>query len=658
MATEPVRVEDARLGEMARSWLACFQSPRRPPLSAWSAEHCRLPDGSRYRPFPYQIEILDSLSDPRVRQVSVMKSARVGWSKIIQNYIGYVIDQAPRHVLVYQPTIGDAEDYSKTDLAEALSIPALGRHFSRTRDGANSIRLKIFPGGTIRINGANSPAHFRRVHADSVILEEPDGYPPTAGIEGDQVELAYKRTEASTAPLKVAGSTPTIKGASKIGALMPDSTQERRWWPCPQCGEWFLPRFGDGTADGLRWEPKDRPQRVWYQAPCGCVIGEEHKVEMDAAGEWRAEAPENWPHRGFYINSLYSQLPGAAWLEIARSFVRSKDDPQKLKVFVNQTLGEEFEVRGEAPPWRSLYDRREHWGPAGTVPRGALVLTAAADVQKDRLEFAVWGWGRDRQSWLVDHVVIGGSPYTPEPWRRLREEIERPRAYASGIAMRLAKVGIDAGYATTAVADFVRSMPRSLVIPVRGHRDPIAPPIASPRAYDLPPQSGGKRATLRVHMVGDHLVKSELYGLLSLAPPLDGEAHPPGFVHLPDWADDELCRQLVAEEWEQEQGVWVKRHANEQLDLWKYARAVAILSGVDRMTAADWDALAEALGDRQGALFEAMPLAAPPPRGAGTEDGGDDADAEEPAERPVSANRPMPVERPKIKPYRSRWIHG
>ena len=56
---------------------------------------------------------------------------------------------------------------------------------------------------------------------------------------------------------------------------------------------------------------------------------------------------------------------------------------------------------------------------------GTLVLTAGVDVQDDRLECDVWGWAEGFSSWLVDHVVIPGSPRDREPWDDLAKLLAR-----------------------------------------------------------------------------------------------------------------------------------------------------------------------------------------------------------------------------------------
>lgn len=588
-----VRGGSVLAGHVAR-WLAALKPKQRQSLSAWSAKSARLEDGNRYVAFPFQVGIQDAFTDPEVKQISVLKASRVGYSQIVKNYIAYCVDQEPSRVLVYQPTIDDAEDFAKDDIAKLIGWPVIRRLFPKTRDSNNTIRNKRFPGGWIKIKGANSPKEFRRITADKVILEEPDGYPKTAGIEGDQVGLAFKRCLTSDEPLKAAGSTPTVKGASKIEALFLQGTQEHRYVPCPCCEEMQVLVFGNGTGPGIRYEPKEAPTRAWYVCVNGCVIEEDAKAGMDERGEWRAHAPQNWPHRSFHIWAAYSQFEGASWLEIAKEFVAVRKDPNRLRVFVNQVLAETYEVRGEAPAWRQLYDRREDYQ---GVPAGGLVLTGGIDVQKDRVELFVWAWGADWQCWLVDHIVIPGNPYEAKVWGEASQAIMGRWRHASGVELALSKVGADTGFATTQVEAWSRKHP-GLVIPVKGATSLGAPAFAWSSVRESTPNGKRRKRGLRLGMVGGHALTLELYGKLSLQPPTDeergaGSGHPAGFIHLPKLATEEVCKQLVGDQWMEDRGEWKQVHATEALDGWKYARACTIAMGMERWTAARWAALAE-----------------------------------------------------------------
>ncbi|HEL8021276.1 TPA: phage terminase large subunit family protein, partial [Escherichia coli] len=74
----------------------------------------------KFRSYPYQDGMMDAITDPSVTYVSVMKSARVGYTKILDHVVGYYLAHDPSPILVVQPRVEDAEDYSKTEIAPML----------------------------------------------------------------------------------------------------------------------------------------------------------------------------------------------------------------------------------------------------------------------------------------------------------------------------------------------------------------------------------------------------------------------------------------------------------------------------------------------------------------------------------------------------------
>jgi phage terminase large subunit GpA-like protein len=296
---------------------------------------------------------------------------------------------------------------------------------------------------------------LRSMPARYLFLDEVDAYPPSADEEGDPVALADARTRTFSWRSKVLlGSTPTIQGLSRIEREYEASDQRRYFVPCPHCGEMQWLRF-----ERLRWE-KGQPETTHYIcAPCDGRIGEHHKTAMLAAGEWRPTAQAQDPGTiGFHISALYSPVGWFSWEHIARLCEVATTDEAK-RSFKNSVLGETWIETGEAPDWQRLYERREPWQ-IGTVPSGALFLTAGADVQKDRIEVDVWGWGRGLESWLVDHIVVEGGPEHAETWSELGRLLDRTWPHVHGTRIGLAKLAIDTGYESPALC----------MGPAHGHR--------------------------------------------------------------------------------------------------------------------------------------------------------------------------------------------
>jgi phage terminase large subunit GpA-like protein len=592
---------------LIRSAYETFRPPPKLTLSKWADEYAHLSAESaaepgKWKTLPYQVGIMDAISDPRVHRVTMIKSARVGYTKIINHCIGYHIHYDPCPIMVVQPTEADAEGYSKEEIAPMIrDTPVLTGLVAdvKSRDSGNTILQKQFPGGTLSLVGANSPRGFRRVSRRIVIFDEVDGYPPSAGAEGDQIKLGIKRSEYYWNRKIIAGSTPTTETLSRIAPMFEESDKRRLHLPCPHCGAFQYLKFPN-----LRW-PKDDPDRAHFVCEtCRKPIDHREKKAMMEAGKWIAEA-EFKGHAGFHLWAAYSYSPNATWADIAKEHIEAvKGGPEELKTFVNTALGETWKEKGEAPEWKRLYDRREKYA-RNTIPRGAVFLTAGADVQKDRIELEIAGWGRDKQSWSMDYRVFEGDTALDaedeeSPWREMDKVLMESWPVGNGLFLPIRRMAVDANYNTQHVYNWARRHPRSRVMVVRGS-DSAAVPLSQPSAVDV--TAGGKRVRrgMKSWTVGVSMLKHRLYSLLKLESPVDGKPFPHGYCHFPEY-DDEYFKQLTAETLVtrvvkgRKKYEWVNTRRNEALDCRVYNMAAAIAEGLDRLTPEDWDILCAELG--------------------------------------------------------------
>lgn len=605
--------EFASADELVAEAMAGWRPPPRLSLSEWADEHFRLSAESaaepgRWRTLPYQREMMDALTDPSVVQVSVMKSARVGWTLMLNAFIGYNLHQTPCPILVVQPTVDDAKGYSKESIAPMLrDCPVLAQivfdeaEENGPRDSGNTILHKKFPGGVLSLVGANSGTGFRRVSRRVVLFDEVDAYPPSAGSDGDPIKLGMKRSEFYWDRKIAAGSTPLVEGASRIAELFAAGDQRRYFVPCPHCGHMAPLVFrepskeGDVSGHAMTW-PEGEPEKAFFTCEQnGCVIEHQDKRAMVEAGEWRA-AREPTPqelregrHVSFHIWAAYSYSPNAKWGQLAKEFIEAKDKPEQLRTFVNTVLGETWMERGEAPDYVRLYERREHY-PIGTVPAEALFLTAGVDVQKDRFVYEVVAWGPGKESWSVEIGVIPGDPSKESDWAGVDDLLGRTYQRVDGGQVSVRRLGVDSGYNTNAVYNWVRQHSLDRVIATKGTAGAKAL-IGAPVAVDV--NVRGKRIArgCKVWPVGVDMAKTELYGWLRLARPEDGDPFPAGYCHFPEY-DQEFFKQLTAEQlvphvdrngfvthqWEKIPG-----RENHWLDTRVIARAAAYTLGLDRM---------------------------------------------------------------------------
>lgn len=585
---------------------ACRGSWRPPPkltLSEWADRNFYLSAESsaqsgRWSTLPYQRGILDSITDPLVTKVSVMKSARVGWTKCMNAAIGYYIDQDPCSVLVVQPTVEDAKGYSKEEIAPMLrDCPRLAKivfedaEEKGPRDSANTILHKRFPGGVLSLVGANAGSGFRRISRRVVMFDEVDGYPPSAGSDGDPVKLGEKRTEYYWNRKILAGSTPLVAGASRIEELFQQGDQRRFYVPCPHCGHMDFLVFTERPDGGhfMTFDEKAPKEASFVCSLNGCVIEHKHKREMVTRGEWRARNKFEG-HASFHIWAAYSFSPNATWGQIATEYLEAKKTQEQLKTFVNTVLGETWLDKGEAPDWERLYARREEYA-IGRVPEGVQFLTCGVDVQKDRWVYEVVGWGYNKESWSIDAGVIPGDTSREADWTAVDEVLGRRYEDAKGMGLSIRMLAIDSGYNTQMVYNWGRRHERNRVIAVKGVHT-ARTLVGTPTPVDV--THGGQRITrgYKVWPAGSDIGKAELYGWLRLTRDLAGP-YPPGFCHFPEYGPD-YFRQLTGEqmvpvvkksghvshEWQVIPG-----RENHYLDARIYARVAAAVLGIDRVAA-------------------------------------------------------------------------
>src|SRR5580658_1053070 len=403
---------------------------------------------------PYLKEIMDCLSPSSpIERVVFMKAGQIGGTECGNNWIGYVIHQAPGPMMAIQPTVEMAKRNSKQridPLIEESDVLRVLVSDPRSRDSGNTMLSKEFPGGVLVMTGANSAVGLRSMAARYLFLDEIDGYPGDVEGEGDPVNLATARTRTFARRKIFMCSTPKITGTSRIEAAFEDSDQRYFWLPCPFCHEFQILQFPQ-----LRW-PSGHPEKAVYICEhCGHEIRNHQKQWMLPRGQWQPSVVGDGKTAGFHLSSLYSPVGWFSWEEAAKMFVDAQKNPALLQVFVNTVLGQTWALQGEAPEWQRLYDRREDYR-IGTVPRGGLFLTAGADVQKDRIEVEVVAWGRGKESWSVTYEVLEGQTAEGAVWQKLTRLLDTHFLTAEGAALPISKFAIDSGYATPEVYAWTR----------------------------------------------------------------------------------------------------------------------------------------------------------------------------------------------------------
>ncbi len=526
----------------------------------------------------YQREIMDCIIKSDIEDVVVMSSAQVGKTEILLNVIAYFIDYDPSPMILIQPTDLLAQSFSKDRLSPMIrDTPKLKNKIAdaKSRDGENTILHKKFVGGHITMIGANTPTNLASRPIRIVLCDEVDRYPASAGKEGDVVKLAEKRTNNFWNRKKIKVSTPTIKGQSAIEKEYQSSSQGEWCVYCPSCD--MIQRY---DFKRLRFD----------DAKMKCICCNEYfsKTEWESKkGIWIHQYPEN-KKRGFHLNEMASSW--RSWEEIIKDFKNANDDfkntgsYEALKVFVNTALGESWELRGKSADDDSLIIRRELY--SADLPEGVLLLTAGVDVQDDRFEIEVVGWGKGYESWGIQYHKIYCNPAKQESWEKLEKFLENEYYFEKGNSLLIAAACIDTGgHHTDESYHFLNKMEKKnkRIYGVKGMGGAGFPLIYK--------ESRNTKNKVKIFILGVDAGKEKIFARLQIEEIGAGYCHFPlneekkyDEIYMKGLNSEQLVTSIVNG---RAKNKWVKKSGtrNEPLDLRNYATAAA------EILSPNWDSL-------------------------------------------------------------------
>lgn len=548
------------LAKEIKQGLEAIKKPEPLSLSQWSGKHFYLSSESSYvegnwEAFPFQAGIMDCISNDDIRVIAVIKSARVGITKIMLAAIGYFAQHKRRNQAIWQPTDGDMDEFVKTEVDTMIrDVPIVRTVFPwyDKKHKNNTMSQKMFIGSALHLRGGKAAKNYRRISPDVVYLDELDGFDGDIEKEGDPVTLAAKRIEGATFPKMVLGSTPKLKESSMIGKQADSADRFFRFHiPCPHCGFEQSLFWGSPDAEfGMKWVDNDPKTAGYLCRDCSVIFTQDEYLAVWDKGRWIDDegvylGADNFFYDNennivptpssvaFHIWTIYS--PMTEWSRIVDDFIKAKNDPAKLKGFVNLTLGEPWaEDDGNGTDASALYSRREYYD--AEVPEQVNVLTIGADVQDDRIEYSVWGWSEAEESYLIDHKAIYGDLTSDTFWTKLSAMFKIPFRKADGTILDVRLVCIDSGgHFTSEVYKFSKRAGLRFVIPIKGANQMGKPVATFPK----------KRSKDGVYLtfVGTDTAKDLLYfRALQLEP-----GH--GYIHFPvkEWASEDYFSQYAAE---------------------------------------------------------------------------------------------------------------
>lgn len=450
-----------------RSALDFLLPPEDISVSQWAEEHrildiksSAMPGHWRNSVTPYLSEIMDTMNDYEIEETIFVKPTQVGGTEVILNRLGYLIAQDPGPTLIVYPTDTLGESTSDNRIQPMVkSSPAVKQHWNERI----SSKLEMqFDNMYVSISGANSPASLASKPIRYLFLDEVDKFPAATRREADPISLARERTKTFINRKIYMCSTPTLRTGHIWKAKESADIEKHYFIPCPHCSAQIELRF-----QNLKWpddeaglDAADRAELATYVCQeCGCTISDAEKNRALAFGEWRVVRERGKTARrvAYWINTLYS--PFVRFSEIAKEFLKSKDDPDLLHNFTNSWLAEPWEDTKLKTNAEMVLERQTETEQF-VLPEWTKLLTGGIDVQENCLYWVIRAWGDFMTSQNVAH---GQALSMAEVERIMNTEFSLPDGGKVMVDLAL----MDSGDQTDAVYEFC-TMNMDWVRPCKG----------------------------------------------------------------------------------------------------------------------------------------------------------------------------------------------
>jgi len=359
---------------------------------------------------------------------------------------------------------------------------------------------------------------------------------------------------------------------------------------------------------GLHFEHESyvlRSDPMYKCRHCAELFPNSELYDMNIGGEWVRTAPHDSLQKSLRISGIYSNFN--TWDEIARKFLTAqhKGTPEAMQGFNNLVLGEFWEHKQRTIQIRTTLGEDDHNYHRSQVPDGVGLLTCTFDVQGDRIEGEVKGWGVDKQNYSIEYVKFEGNTDEGDVWNKLELYILNDCTYA-GMRPDLFAIDSGDGNKTDDIENFCRAVNLThservgeagaqIVLPLKGQ----APKQINTKQWRVTPLPNG----LDGFRVNTYYYKKVVMSWLNKEHEED-QPKPMGFCHFPNDYPLEYYNQLKSEKCVESQDRngypvirWEKlRDRNEALDLFVYNAAlvdyvIAEIYGVifKESTGEDWN---------------------------------------------------------------------
>lgn len=337
----------------------------------------------------------------------------------------------------------EALKFAKERLMPSLkACPLVEKHIPKSRELAKAKEV-YFPHMTLECVGSNAPSKLQSKPRRWLLLDEVRNWPPGA------LPMVLKRTRTYWNARQVIISTPDNQHDPVHQEYL---RGDQKTWnvDCPKCKhvhelKWDYIKWDtdETTKNQGRYDFDALAKTIRMECPECSYATYDTPAERRrlTAGKWVSQNPDAPSSRKSFTWSAL--LPTwVKWRELVEEFLAAKKalswgDPQPLKTFITESLGQPWEDRlrwGNEGNWSE--DRKGSYKMLDTWPEEKRRFLGV-DVQKDHLFYVCRSFGQGGSSRLIDYGKIAD-------FSSLREKI-------TALGVDDDDVIIDSGYMATTI---------------------------------------------------------------------------------------------------------------------------------------------------------------------------------------------------------------
>ena len=387
-----------------------FHTPE--PIVEWAERNVIVRVSNRAGMFkcdPPQRGVLEAIGDPEINQVTKMFSSQLGKTLIDTIGLSWYIDQKPCPMMFMHASQAGLDKFLREKLEPILGgCESLESKIHRNNRGKIPPVGFSFDGGYCTLTTARSVSSKHGTSAEVLFGDEVDDYKGAT-----LVSSLRQRTITFDDKKLVLSSTPTLHGYSQIEIEYMAGSQSMWYAKCVHCD----------FDQILEWVNVRGINLVCANSNCEAIWSEGDRIQSINRGEWVETVP-NQTHKSFWMSQLYS------YNVTLEETVNECANYTKQELYT-QVLAWPFEEVEIPEADASLIKRLPE------PPFKPRYVAVGADVQQNRIEYAVWLFDANLEKKHLAHydVVL-----------RSTAEITMANLRRQMTPFRPMRVGIDGSY--------------------------------------------------------------------------------------------------------------------------------------------------------------------------------------------------------------------